>query len=158
MEISLRGMPREKSAGAVIFRREDSKIYYLLLHYGAGHWDFSKGHIEEGENEEETIKREVKEETGIEDIKIIEGFKKWIKYFFRQTYDLDKSEKSKAPLVFKIVIFYLVETMVKEVKISSEHLDYKWLPYEQAFERLTFNKAKEILKKANEYLVSEKNI
>ena len=42
-------MPREKSAGAVIFRREDSKIYYLLLHYTARHWDLSKGHIEEGE-------------------------------------------------------------------------------------------------------------
>jgi len=26
-------MPVEKSAGAVVFRREGDKIYYLLLHY-----------------------------------------------------------------------------------------------------------------------------
>lgn len=145
-------MPKETSAGAVIFRKEDSKIYYLLLHYESGHWDFPKGHVEEGENEEETVKREVKEETGIEDIEIIDGFKEWIKYIFKRTYDLEGEEKKKAPLIFKIVTFYLAETKTKEVKVSSEHLEYKWLPYEQAVEQLTFKKAKEILEKANQFL------
>ncbi len=159
-------MPREKSAGAVVFRKEprsrasslrgkNNEIYYLLLHYEAGHWDFPKGHIEKGESEEETVRREVKEETGIEDIKIIEGFKEWIKYTFRQTYDLDKNEKNKAPWVFKIVDFYLAETKAKEVKISFEHTGYKWLLYEQALEQLTFKKAKEILKKAHHYLTNK---
>ncbi len=144
-------MPKETSAGAVIFRKEDNQIYYLLLHYKSGHWDFPKGHIEEGEKEKETVKREVKEETGIKDIKIIEGFKEWIKYAFRQTYDLEKDEKKKALWVFKIVTFYLAETKTKEVKISFEHIGYKWLPYESAFGQLTFKKAKEILKKANDF-------
>ena len=144
-------MPKEISAGAVVFRKEDNQIYYLLLHYKSGHWDFPKGHIEEGEKEDETVKREIKEETGIEDVKIIEGFKTWIKYTFRQTYGLEKDEKKKAPWVFKIVTFYLAETKTKEVKISFEHLRYKWLPYGQAFEQLTFKKAKEILKRANDF-------
>jgi len=74
-------MPKETSAGAVIFRKENNEIYYLLLHYESGHWDFPKGNIEEGEKEEETVKREAAEETGVEDIKIVEGFKEWIKYF-----------------------------------------------------------------------------
>jgi len=39
-------MPKEKSAGAIILRKEDNKIYYLLLHYHSGHWEFPKGHIE----------------------------------------------------------------------------------------------------------------
>lgn len=146
-------MPREKSAGAVIFRKENNEIYYLLLHYEAGHWDFPKGHVEEGESEVETVKREVKEETGIEDIKIIKGFKEWIKYFFRSTYGLKKEKRKKASLVFKIVTFYLAETKTKEVKISFEHIGYKWLPYEQSLEQLTFKKAKEILKKANDFLI-----
>jgi len=153
-------MPKEKSAGAVVFREEDSEIYYLLLHYGkaspaggGGHWDFSKGHPEEDEEEEETVKREVEEETGIKDIKIIDGFKEYIKYFFRKTYDLRKEEKKKAPWVFKTVIFYLAETKTREVKISFEHVGYKWLPYEQALEQLTYKKAKEILKKANNFLM-----
>lgn len=151
-------MPREKSAGAVVFRKQDNKIYYLLLHYESGHWDFPKGNIEEGEKEEETVKREVKEETGIEDIKIIQGFKEWIKYFYRKTYNLEKEEKKKAPWVFKIVTFYLAETKTKEVKISFEHLGYQWLFYKEAFEKVTYKNAKEILKKANDFLISKKSI
>jgi len=141
----------EKSAGAVVFRKEGNKIYYLLLHYPSGtrtprnYWDFPKGHIERGEKEIETVKREVKEETGLEDIKFIEGFKKWVKYFFR----------FQGKTVFKIVIFYLVETKNKNVKISFEHIGYKWLPYEEALEQLLFKNAKEILKKANDYLNSK---
>jgi 8-oxo-dGTP pyrophosphatase MutT (NUDIX family) len=39
--------------------------------YGAGHWDFPKGHIEKNENEMAAVLREVKEETGIANIEII---------------------------------------------------------------------------------------
>ena len=155
-------MPVEKSAGAVVFRKEGKNIFYLLLHYPSGsrtanprsrvnslrgkdYWDFPKGHIEKGEKEIETVKREVKEETGLEDIKFVEGFKEWIKYFF----------KLKGKNIFKIVTFYLVETKNKNVKISSEHIGYKWLPYEEALEQLLFKNAKEILKKANDYLTPE---
>jgi 8-oxo-dGTP pyrophosphatase MutT (NUDIX family) len=144
-------MPVEKSAGAVIFRRKNNKIYYLLLHYPSSakaprdYWDFPKGHIEKGEEIEETVRREVEEETGLKDIKFVEGFKEWIKYFF----------KFKGKNIFKIVTFFLAETKTKDVKISSEHIGYEWLPYEKALERLTFNNAKEILKKANDFLNSK---
>jgi len=135
-------MPIEKSAGAVIFRKEEGKIYYLLLRYQAGHWDFPKGIIEKGEKIEETARREIKEETGIKALKFIEGFKEWIKYFF----------KLKEKNIFKIVTFLLAETKQKNVKISWEHIGYKWLPYKEALEQLTFKNAKEILKKANDFL------
>lgn len=39
----------EKSAGAVIFRRKNNKIYYLLLRHRLGHWSFPRGHIKKGE-------------------------------------------------------------------------------------------------------------
>ena len=146
-------MPVEKSAGAIIFRREGGKTYYLLLHYpstkrGAesDYWDFPKGHIEKGESQLDTVKREVKEETGLKDIKFIEGFKEWIKYFF----------KHKGKTIFKIVTFYLAETKTKDVKVSFEHLGYKWLPYEKALDQLTFENAKNILKKAHLYLKSRR--
>lgn len=151
-------MPKEKSAGAVVFRKENSQVYYLLLHYQPGHWDFPKGHIEKGEAEEETVKREVTEETGIEDIEIIPGFKEWVKYFFRKSYGMKGAEKKKAPWVFKIVVFYLVGTHTEEVKISFEHKGYKWLPYKEAVEQLTFKNAKDILKKANEHVVSKESL
>lgn len=148
-------MLKEKSAGAIVSRKEGSIIYYLLLHYKSGHWEFPKGHIEKNESEENTVKREIAEETGIEDVEIIKGFKEYVKYFFRRSYGLKGEARKKAPLVFKMVVFYLAKTKTKEVKISFEHKDFKWLPYKQAFEQLTFKNAREILKRANEYLISK---
>jgi len=142
-------MTVERSAGAVIFRREGDKIYYLLLHYpGASHraekdyWDFPKGHIEKGEKIEETVKREVFEETNLKDIEILPGFKETISYYF----------KFQRKNILKFVTFFLAETKEKEVKISSEHIGYEWLPFKEAIERLNFKNSKEILKKANEFL------
>lgn len=135
-------MPIERSAGAIIFRKEGGKIFYFLLHYQSGHWDFPKGNIEKGEKLEDTVKREVKEETGIDDIKFVPGFKETIKYFYRL----------KGKVIFKTVVFYLVETKTKEVKISWEHIGYKWLPYDQALKQITFKNAKEIIKRANDFL------
>jgi len=136
-------MPKEISAGAVVFR-QDKEVKYLLLNYEAGHWDFPKGHIEEGEEEKETVKREVEEETGIKKITFIDGFKEKIKYFYR------REEQT----IYKEVVFYLVETKESKIKISFEHIGYEWLAYEDALKRLTFKNAKEILKKAHSFLNS----
>ena|SRR3989338_6723124 len=135
-------MPVEKSAGAVIFRKEKNIILYLLLHYEAGHWDLAKGHIEKGENEIATIKREVEEETGLKDIAFIKGFREVIKYYFRV----------EGKTILKFVTFYLAETETKEIKISKEHRGFLWLPYDKALKQLTFKNAKQILQKANDYL------
>lgn len=152
-------MPVEKTAGAVIFRREDNKIYYLLLNYAAigrvekTYWGFSKGHIEKGEKEIDAIIREIREETGIEDLEFLEGFKENEKYFFRH---IPKQNKfvtgQEGKTIFKSVYYLLAETKTKQIKISFEHIGYEWLPYEEAVKELTFKGAKEILKKANDFL------
>lgn len=152
----------EKSIGGIVFRKEKNKIYYLLLHYETGHWGFPKGHVEKEETEIETLIREIKEETGISDLKIIEGFKDYVKYFFRPNFkSISKKKETKKKtnkksknkdLIFKIVIFYLVQTKRKKVKLSFEHIGYKWLSYQEALKRLTFKNTKEILKKANKFL------
>lgn len=136
-------MPIEKSAGAVIFRKEDNKFYYLLLQYKSNYWGFPKGLIEKGETLEDTARREVREETGLKDIKIIEGFKEWIKYFYQR-------ERRN---IFKIATYLLAETKQKDVKISWEHIGYQWLPYKKALEQLTFKNSKKVLKKANDFLM-----
>lgn len=138
-------MPFQKSAGAVIFREEGNERYYLLLHYQLGHWDFPKGHIEKGENVGQSALREIEEETGIKEIKFIDGFKEWIKYFFRQ----------EGKNIFKVVHYLLAQTIQKEVKISFEHIGFKWLPYREALGLLTFQNAKEILTKANDFLLRQ---
>ena len=135
-------MPVEKSSGVIIFRKQGDDIFYLLLHYELGHWDFAKGHIEKGETLEQTAIRETEEETGINDLEFINGFREWFKYFF----------KYKGENIMKIVTFFLARTETKDIKLSFEHIGYKWLPYEQALGQLTFDNAKNILKKANSFL------
>lgn len=140
-------MPKEISYGAVIFRREDKEILYLLLyrkakdHYKES-WDFPKGLIEKGETPYEDVIREVKEETGIEDIKFIKGFEENVKWFY----------KREGLTVFKEATYYLAETKTKDVKISFEHDDFKWCSFEEALKLIKFSNTKSILKKAHSIL------
>jgi hypothetical protein len=52
------------------------------------------------------------------------------------------------------VVFYLVESKTKDVKLSYEHDDYRWVIYEKALETVTFRGGKEILIRANKYLIN----
>ncbi len=132
-------MKRESSAGAIVFYQKGAKREYLLLNYLGGHWDFPKGHMELHENPIKTTLREIKEETGL-DVKIIKGFERKITYSF----------KHRNEFIIKDVIFYLAQAKTQKVRLSEEHKGYVWLPYEKAFELITFNK--EILKDAEEFL------
>ncbi|OGZ32570.1 MAG: hypothetical protein A3H02_00310 [Candidatus Niyogibacteria bacterium RIFCSPLOWO2_12_FULL_41_13] len=131
-------MTIEKSAGAVVFRKENNKRFYLLLEKENGQLDFPKGNIEKGEKAIDAAARETKEEAGIDDLKFVDGFKETIKVFY----------KWEGELRLKFITFFLAETKTRDVKISFEHKDYQWLPYEEAVLKLTFKNSKEILKKA----------
>ena len=151
-------MPKEKSAGAIIYRIENGVRYYLLLHYTPsepgkrGQWGFAKGHVEQGETDIETAKREIQEETGITDLKLIAGFKELEKYFFKKSYGLEGEARKKAPWVFKLVVFFLAETRTKDVKISDEHIGFVWLPIQEAIKKTTFKNSKKLLKEADDFL------
>ena len=131
-------MIEETSAGIVLFRKENGKLLFLLLHYPSGHWDFVKGKMENGESPHETAIRETREETGITDVKFIEGFEEWIRYNFQ----------FEGQLVDKKVVFFLGETQTKDVEISHEHLNFTWMDYVTAMEKTTFDNAKTVLSKA----------
>ena len=135
----------EKSCGLVVFN--SNKI--LLLKYSAndtqgegGHWDFPKGHVESNETEIETALRELEEETGITNAELIDGFRHSISYtFYRKSKPLSKK-----------VIFFLAGTVEKKVTLSHEHIDYAWLEFDNALEKLTYDNARQILKKALPYI------
>ncbi len=138
-------MTIEKSAGAIVFYKSGEKIEYLLLHHELGHWDLPKGWIEKGEKLEETARREVAEETGLKGIAFISDFKERVKYFFRWR---NKN-------ILKTVTFFLAQSKTKEVKISYEHIGYKWLSYDEALKHLAHKDIKNVFKKANELLNSK---
>lgn len=135
-------MLEERSAGAVLFLEDRKENIFLLLHYPSGHWDFVKGKIEDKENPHQTVIRETKEETGITDLQFVNNFEEKIEYNFKLNGDT----------VHKEVVFFLAKTNTKNVKLSYEHLDYVWLDYESALKKITYENAKEILKKAKHYL------
>ncbi|MBM3910264.1 MAG: NUDIX domain-containing protein [Thaumarchaeota archaeon] len=135
-------MIKEQSAGTVLFIKEADKNLFLLLHYPTGHWDFVKGKIENNESPEQTVIRETKEETGITSIEFINGFKEKIEYSFKFNGDT----------VQKKVIFFLAKTNTKQVELSYEHLDYVWLDFNNALNKITYENAKNILIKAKNYL------
>ncbi|TRO51642.1 NUDIX domain-containing protein [Candidatus Bathyarchaeota archaeon] len=137
----------EKSCGAVVYLKS-SEVKYLLLRYGAGHWDFVKGNVEPKESEKDTVIRELKEETGIDDARFINDFREKIEYFYRR----------QGTTVHKEVIFFLIETHTEQVRLSFEHVGYTWLDYPNALKKLTFKNAKDVLQKAHELLNAREHL
>jgi len=138
---------KEKSIGAIVYRKEGSKILYLLL-YKKAHgkyreaWNFPRGLVEKSESEITTAKREIEEETGIKTLEFKHGFKEKIHFFYRR----------EGKNISKDVFYMLAETKTKDVQISFEHNDFAWLPFNEAMKKLTFGNDKEVLRKANDFL------
>jgi|TARA_B100001964_G_scaffold243190_1_gene320356 8-oxo-dGTP pyrophosphatase MutT (NUDIX family) len=135
-------MIEERSAGAVIFNENDGLTNFLLLNYPEGHWDFPKGNIEKGELPIDTVRREISEETGINNIKIFPSFKKKIVYYYRRN----------AGLVHKEVIYFLARALTLDVTLSHEHKNYLWLDLEKALNKVTYRNSKSTLKDASKFL------
>ena len=127
------------------FLEETAIIYYICFCRTARKDSgiFPKGNIDKEESEEEAAKRELKEETGISEIKIVKGFKEKMKYMYRWSGDL----------VDKEVIMFLGEVEDAKVKLSWEHAAFEWLPFDEA-KKLLKDQKLQMLEKANEFLLS----
>jgi 8-oxo-dGTP pyrophosphatase MutT (NUDIX family) len=135
----------KKSIGIVLFRETNGKREYLVLRRKGGdrYWGFAKGTPEKEETVQETAIREVKEETSLEEIRIIEGYKEKYNYYFKE----DNQEYDKT------VIFFLGKVSDKQDgKVSKEHEELRWLNYEEALNLITHNNDKTLLIKAEEHL------
>ena len=134
----------EKSCGIVLFHSDEFLVIQHSIESNEvqGHWDFPKGHVEDNETELETATRELQEETGIGDFRLINNFRQ------RITYNVHKNNAT----IPKEVIFFLAESSTKSIKLSSEHQNFCWLNFDLAHDRLTYSNAKEVLVKAKTFL------
>ncbi|MBS7250383.1 MAG: NUDIX domain-containing protein [Candidatus Freyarchaeota archaeon] len=132
-------MPKEFSAGVVIYRMERGEPKYLILKHERGHWDFVKGNVEKNEKLRETMVRETLEETGIRDLKFNDDFENKISYFYRR----------QGKTVYKEVVFHLAETKTQQIRISPEHVDCDWVNYEDALKKLSYENSRKTLIKAH---------
>ncbi len=140
----------DKSIGIIVFTFKKKQIKFLLIQHGAGHWAFAKGHADKGETEIQTAKRELLEETGIENIKLIsDKILLKDKYFF--------SGKN-GELISKVVVYFIAEAADEKVKIDEYEIkDYKWCTKEEALKYLTHKETLTLINKAYKLIYDFKN-
>ena len=137
----------EKSVGAIVFHVAGNKIKFLLIKYRNGHWEFPRGHVENNETESDTMKREIKEETNITQLRVIDGFREVMSFSYKaHGQELVKRKKDNSCIyVHKKVVLYLVQTETIGVTISHEHQSFQWVTYHDAISQLTYQNARTIL-------------
>ncbi len=107
----------------------------------SAHWDIPGGRIKNGENPEQTLRKEVKEELGIDDIEVLKLFDASI-------------SNLKIPLENETVGLVLFTYLCKlegarEFTLSSEHTEFKWADTEEAKKLLSVKFSREFIEKLN---------
>lgn len=65
-DVDYDSLPIDKKAGAVVYARHEDKLYFAMVHDVFGYWTLTKGGIDDVDDEIAGVKREVKEEIGID--------------------------------------------------------------------------------------------
>lgn len=139
----------DHSAGGVAYRRSghgEPEVALIATH-GGTRWQLPKGACEAGETAEETARREVQEEVGLETVN--EGFLRMIDYWYWDTH-----LKTTPELVHKRVDFFLLRMTGGALCDASIEVDsVGWFSLAHARELLTFSGEKEVLEDAGARLV-----
>lgn len=119
---------QRRSCGVLLLREFEGKTQLLIVrHYSGGHWGLPKGGQEAGESDLETARRELKEETGIETVSMIDVDPLTESYQFTrngQSYD-------------KVVAYFLARSEGAEVELQKTELcDSAWVSFEEAARRI----------------------
>ena len=134
---------QETSAGGVVYRIRGGDPLFLLIRDSYQNWGFPKGHLEPGEAAEDAALREVREETGIEDV-ALRGTIDSIDWYFR----------FRGRLIHKVCHFFLMETA--QALTSPQRAEgitaCQWVGYDDASAAVSYSNARVVLRRAHEMI------
>jgi dihydroneopterin triphosphate diphosphatase len=116
--------PSRKGRKFLVIKRSETDIMY------PGIWQIVTGKIEEGEKAYDTALREVREETGLEPVRM---------FVLPHT----TSFYSPASDSISLVPLFVCEVGSRDVRLSYEHCKYAWLDAKKASQKLFFKSQKE---------------
>lgn len=122
---------REPTAGGVIFRRgKNNEVEILLIQDAKNRWTIPKGHIEEGESAKETAEREIREETGLAEMKVMNWLGK-INFRYRRG----------SSLVLMTTDIFLVRALGKTDELKAEDWmnGIRWFPSNEALDKIEYD-------------------
>ncbi len=123
---------RETTSGGIVFRRNQltKQVEILLIQDAKNRWTIPKGHVEEGEEPKQTAEREIREETGLQDMKVYNWLGK-VNFRYRRTHTL----------VLMTMHIYLVQGLGDTDDLQGEEwlTDIKWLPAHEAVDKIAYD-------------------
>ena len=122
---------RETTAGGVVWRRNDktNEIEILFIQDAKNRWTIPKGHIEPGENARQTAEREIMEETGLKEVKVMNWLGK-INFRYRRFNGL----------ILMTTHIYLVQALGDTDDITKEDImnGIKWMSSSKALDVIEY--------------------
>lgn len=114
-------MKQYKSAGGAVIG--DGGTIAMVMSENSGSWLFPKGHVEQGESDEEAARREIAEETGLTDLEYIDDLGE----FVRNAVTVNGKEYSEQTIRMFLFAAQPHVTLAPTLEIK----EARWVPYRE---------------------------